>query len=246
MKFYAIDFGHTNYKIGLIKDNNVISKFKSGYHEHSIIDELNSKSEYSEFGKILCSSVIDENIINSILNQLPSDIKNLIKFIKTEDCQKFLSVAYKKNSHRLGVDRALNLIAASKKCDRDLIVIDAGTAITIDYLDSNKKHLGGIILPSKEIIDRIFLEMLSFNFLEEEVQETIFSQNTRSCIENGSRISAYNSINYIIDKMSSKSKTSPVIFITGGNAQNIIENCNHSLIHVESLLFEGLACVESD
>ena len=246
MKFYVIDFGHTNYKIGLIEDNKVISTFKSGYHEHSIIDELNSKLEYTKFGKILCCSVIDENIINSIFNELPKDIKDLTKFIKTEDCQKFISVAYKKNSHRLGVDRVLNLIAAAKRCDGDLIVVDAGTAITIDYLDSKEIHQGGIILPSKEVIDRFFFEMLSFNFLEEELQETVFSQNTRSCIENGSRISTYNSINYILDKMISKSKNSPTIFVTGGNAENIIDNCNHSLIHVESLLFEGLACFERD
>ena len=111
---------------------------------------------------------------------------------------------------------------------------------TIYYLDSKKRHLGGLILPSKELIDKLFFEMLSFNFLEEDLEDSVFAKNTRSCIESGSNISAYNSLNYIVERMSSELKTSPVIFATGGNAKNIIENCNHTVIHVESLLFEGL------
>ena len=105
-------------------------------------------------------------------------------------------MAYKNNKERLGVDRVLNLIAASKKTENDLIVIDAGTATTVDYLDSKKRHLGGLILPSKELINKLFFEMLSFNFLEEDLEDSVFA-NTRSCIESGSNISAYNSLNYI-------------------------------------------------
>ena len=111
-------------------------------------------------------------------------------------------MAYKNNKERLGVDRVLNLIAASKKTENDLIVIDAGTAITVDYLNSKKRHLGGLILPSKELIDKLFFEMLSFNFLEEDLEDSVFAKNTRSCIESGSNISAYNSLNYIVERLS--------------------------------------------
>lgn len=240
MKSYVIDFGHTNYKIGSVENNKIISIFKSGYHEHSIVDEITSKIQHIESSEILCCSVINESITNSIIEQLPNDISSLFKFIKVDDCENFISLAYKNNKERLGVDRVLNLIAASKKTENDLIVIDAGTATTVDYLDSKKRHLGGLILPSKELINKLFFEMLSFNFLEEDLEDSVFAKNTRSCIESGSNISAYNSLNYIVERMSSELKTSPVIFATGGNAKNIIENCNHTVIHVESLLFEGL------
>ena len=93
------------------------------------------------------------------------------------------------------------------------MVIDAGTATTIDYLDSAQNHLGGIIVPSKNIIDNIFSEILDFNFSDEEFVDNIFSTNTRSCIENGSAISAYGVINNILDRMFEIKKNIPKIKI---------------------------------
>jgi len=47
----------------------------------------------------------------------------------------------------LGADRALNVIAAHAKYEGDLIVIDFGTATTIDAVDFNGAYKGGIIAP---------------------------------------------------------------------------------------------------
>lgn len=47
----------------------------------------------------------------------------------------------------LGADRALNAIAAHKKYEGDLIVIDFGTATTFDAIDFNGAYKGGIIAP---------------------------------------------------------------------------------------------------
>ena len=48
---------------------------------------------------------------------------------------------------RLGVDRWLALIGAAERVERDCIVIDAGSAITLDLLRGDGQHLGGAILP---------------------------------------------------------------------------------------------------
>ena len=48
---------------------------------------------------------------------------------------------------RLGVDRWMALLGAAGMTDSDCIVIDAGSAITIDLLRGDGRHLGGAILP---------------------------------------------------------------------------------------------------
>ncbi len=48
---------------------------------------------------------------------------------------------------RLGVDRWLALIGAAGLVDGDCVVIDAGSAITLDLLRGDGQHLGGAILP---------------------------------------------------------------------------------------------------
>lgn len=47
----------------------------------------------------------------------------------------------------LGADRALNTIAAHEKYEGDLIVVDFGTATTVDAVDFNGAYKGGIIAP---------------------------------------------------------------------------------------------------
>ncbi len=48
---------------------------------------------------------------------------------------------------QLGVDRWLALLGAAALVDGDCLVIDAGSAITIDLLRGDGRHLGGAILP---------------------------------------------------------------------------------------------------
>ncbi|MFO1367507.1 MAG: type III pantothenate kinase [Marinagarivorans sp.] len=49
--------------------------------------------------------------------------------------------------NRLGVDRWLALLAARQFASGDLVVADAGTAVTLDLLRADGQHLGGYILP---------------------------------------------------------------------------------------------------
>tara|TARA_B100000989_G_scaffold7505_1_gene5218 strand:+ start:4275 stop:5012 length:738 start_codon:yes stop_codon:yes gene_type:complete len=245
MNFCAIDFGHTNYKLALIKENNIISVQKNSYENISELNNLATIVKKFNCEKIVCCNVLKEAELQLIMNELPSDINEIIKFINSEDCNQYISLAYKNNLNNLGVDRALNLVGASVKTNKDIIVIDAGTATTIDYLDFNKNHIGGIILPSKKLIDSVFFEMLDFDFSNEELIEGIFSSNTRSSIENGSTISAYHSINNTLDKMIEGRGVTPEIYVTGGNSKSVLDNCNYPIIHVESLLFEGILVFEA-
>jgi type III pantothenate kinase len=61
---------------------------------------------------------------------------------------------------RLGVDRWMALLGAAGMTASDCIVIDAGSAITVDLLRGDGRHLGGAILPgfntSLEAFKRIF------------------------------------------------------------------------------------------
>lgn len=244
MNFCAIDFGHTYYKLAIIQDGNIFSVQKNSYENISELNKLSAIVKKFNCEKVVCCNVLKEIDLQLIMNELPSNLKEIIKFINSEDCNKYISLAYKNNLNNLGVDRALNLVGASVKTNKDIIVIDAGTATTIDYLDSSKNHIGGIILPSKELIDNIFMKMLDFDFSNDELTEGIFSSNTRSSIENGSTISAYHSINNILYKMIESRNITPDIYVTGGNSKSILDNCNYPIIHVESLLFEGVLVFE--
>ena len=56
MNFYAIDFGHTNYKIAFIENGNVVSVNTNNYQDKFAFSELNVKIKESGCKKILTST----------------------------------------------------------------------------------------------------------------------------------------------------------------------------------------------
>lgn len=48
---------------------------------------------------------------------------------------------------RLGVDRWLAVLAVRERCPEAFVVVDAGTALTVDVVDERGHHLGGYIAP---------------------------------------------------------------------------------------------------
>ena len=55
---------------------------------------------------------------------------------------------------RLGVDRWLAMLGARAIFNDDLLVVDAGTALTLDLLDENNQHVGGYIVPGIQMAQR--------------------------------------------------------------------------------------------
>ena len=89
MNFYAIDFGHTNYKIAFFKNGNLSSTCIYSYSKKSITDNLCNEIKKEKFEKILCCNVLNDKIINSIVKKLPDEIPK-----SSFDCTKVFSLAF--------------------------------------------------------------------------------------------------------------------------------------------------------
>lgn len=75
------------------------------------------------------------------------------EYIRVEKAFAGLVVAYQDVS-KLGVDRWLAMLAAKSQSPAFRVVIDAGSAITVDYLDPDGVHEGGLIIPGLPLICR--------------------------------------------------------------------------------------------
>ncbi|HFD80047.1 MAG TPA: type III pantothenate kinase [Gammaproteobacteria bacterium] len=53
---------------------------------------------------------------------------------------------------RLGADRWASLLAAHALCRGPAVIVDCGTAITVDAIAGNGEHLGGLITPGMELM----------------------------------------------------------------------------------------------
>ncbi|MDT7526299.1 MAG: type III pantothenate kinase [Pseudidiomarina maritima] len=74
-----------------------------------------------------------------------------ITTIQSEQAAFGVENAYETPQH-LGVDRWLALIGAYNEVPKATLIIDAGTAITVDWLNAEGKHLGGWIVPGVDLM----------------------------------------------------------------------------------------------
>ena len=143
----------------------------------------------------------------------------------------------------LGIDRWLTALGAWKLYQRPLLVINAGTAITIDLVELDKEskaHFqGGMILPGIAISLAVLNN--STNLIDTEIGKSQYpSLNTKDAVTTGIMTSIQGAVNLVCRKLPS----SLPILLTGGDANLIYEQAEEdwkSRIKLEdNLIFEGL------
>ncbi len=92
--------------------------------------------------------------------------------------------AYQEAPQDLGIDRWLTLVAAHARGESDYCIVDAGTAITIDLLQRDGTHLGGLILPGLRLMADSLLARTHIPRVEPGASEGLLASDTGSAVAN--------------------------------------------------------------
>jgi len=211
--FIYLDIGNSNAKW----------KFKGRYFQiptnEFILDELPKSS------KIWASNVSSNFVISS---------KSNISLVKSEKSYKSLTNSYDE-PNLLGSDRWLAMVASYENSpSTSFIVVDIGTAITIDLVDKNGLHLGGVIFPGLSEIRNIFDFPISNHVSVNEV-----SRSTIGAWSTGTLEIIVNGINQKIHELNYKAPHAK-IYLTGGGFDNVKKFLNFSYIYHKNLVLDGL------
>ncbi len=138
----------------------------------------------------------------------------------------------------LGVDRWLAMLAAYNRSKRACVVVDAGTAITVDFVDAAGMHLGGLIVPGLQAVlrglwhgtDAVSPESLTI------AQNWQPGCDTVSCVEQG--VSA--SMRGLVEQVKHYSqRLSPVDFYLTGGDSSVFEPWVEGAILAADLVMDG-------
>lgn len=127
----------------------------------------------------------------------------------------------------LGQDRALNAIGAYAKADQACIVVDAGTAITVDFVDGEGVFHGGGIAPGAAMMLRAmsaFTSALPVVPFEPQrlVNETLpFGEDTADAMHKGVVAAVRGMVRELTDRYAAYYEAYPQIIATGGDAQTL-------------------------
>ncbi len=140
----VIDIGNTRTKLALFKNGEII--FNTTWDELLLANIQKIIIDYPEINKGIISSVKDYPIeIKEYLN------KSLRHFIELDHNTAIPLKNHYKTPETLGKDRIAAVVGANQLFPKqNILVIDAGTAITFDLVSENNEYLGGNISPGLE------------------------------------------------------------------------------------------------
>jgi len=234
MKNLVFDIGNTLAKYAVFQDGIIL--------DEKVLEQLTEKE---------CQDIIDRNsgidaVLFSAVGELSDDVvakmKELVDYVIVANHETALPC---KNSYKtketLGFDRIAACIGATCiEPNKNILVIDAGTAITYDLITAEGEYLGGLISPGISMRYRALSEFTVKLPLCEITNETpLVGTTTRESIVGGvqngviNELSAYiSSINDIYADIN--------VFLTGGDAFFFDKKLKNSIFVNQKLLFYGL------
>jgi type III pantothenate kinase len=136
----------------------------------------------------------------------------------------------------LGIDRWMAMVGAYSKLSRPLIVVDLGSAITMDVVDKVGQHLGGYILPGIALMRRSLRGGTAHVRPTDEIDQIIApAQDTSAAVSRGSLLAVVAVIEKLVDMHQS------ILILTGGDARLIMSMLNIEAEYMPELVLDGLS-----
>ena len=235
------DVGNTDVKICILKSNYQIKKkiiFKNNLINFKYLEKkLKIINKYKgSVKKILLSSVVPKTY-KTIKNFFEKKLSIKCYELKSIKLEKLLKI--KVNRKQIGSDRIANAIAVCKK-NKNFIVIDFGTATTLDVITQNI-YLGGVIAPGV----KLSLEtLISKATLIPEVNlskiNKVIGNNTKTAVKSGFYWGYSGLIESLIKLIIKQTRKSFDIILTGGLAHLYKDTLNKKVKIDKDLTIKGL------
>jgi type III pantothenate kinase len=144
---------------------------------------------------------------------------------------------------RLGADRWVALVGARARTDAASLVVDAGTAMTVDALAADGRFLGGLIVPGFDLM-RSALAQGTARLPLEEGDYRPLARSTRDAITTGALQALAGAVLRTREAMIEGGHEAPGLLLTGGSAPRLASVLgSHTPLLVPDLVLEGLVTI---
>jgi type III pantothenate kinase len=224
----CLDIGNTHIHGGVFDGDSLRAQFRKTTHPIGTSDELGVF-----FSAVLQKHGLDAKAIRRIAlcSVVPAavhwvrnacmDYFHCYPFVLQAGAKTGLKVRYR-NPHEVGADRIANAIAATQRHpDRDLLVVDCGTATTFDVVTRAGDYLGGAIIPGVGISAEMLASRTArLPSVEISKPEAALGRTTVESIQSGLYNGHIGSIRQLISELSKEAFEGrrPYLVGTGGFA----------------------------
>lgn len=229
----VVDIGNTQVKAAVFELHKLIEHFV--FEEEQFSKKIQQILQDREINQCILSSVRENN--TKIVDQL-SKIQRFIQLNSTTPVpfQNLYSTP-----KTLGIDRiALVAGAIGEFPNQNVLVIDAGTCITYDFLNSKSEYLGGAISPGITIRYRSLHDYTS-KLPQLAINEgfNLIGNSTSEAIHSGIINGVVQEIEGVINQYQAKYQDLTVV-LTGGDTKFLSKQLKNSIFANQNFLLHGL------
>lgn len=238
MSILLIDVGNTRMKWALVEGQKnigqIIFNSEGSFSENlsSSMIELCLKNSW-EIEQIICSSVISIEQTNSLQAAFKESYPNTLwKQINGLALIEKISTSYLSPA-QLGSDRRAIIIAAQNLFpQKNILIVSAGTATTLDMITAQAHHLGGWILPGISLMKDSLMQGTGRLAMDSSVIENEYPVeigiDTQSSINQGGLAGQLGAIEIAKRYAERKNIQLDLILLTGGNGKELLNHQDHS------------------
>lgn len=231
-----IDVGNTRIKTAVFIETELI-------HSESFTQEKFLTKMYEIIKIYNCKNGILAAVRDMQKSQLEK-LHTLINLIELNGSTEIPFINLYATPKTLGADRmALAAAAVRNFPNKDVLIIDAGTCITYDFLDSEGCYHGGAISPGIKMRYKslhAFTENLPL--LEPESTHPLIGNSTETSMHSGVMNGVINEIDTIIEQYRKKNKDLTVV-LTGGDVNFLSNKLKNGIFANPNFLMEGLNAI---
>lgn len=246
MKALLLDVGNSRIKWGVLNDGEIR---QTGHISQDRIRDkglqvLTTKLPRS-VDEVFVSNVAGTSFATRLSGVVGMHCDCDVRFARTERRGWGVSNSYTQ-PRRMGVDRWVAMVGAWAEFQRSCLVVDAGTAITLDAIDGVGAHLGGQIIPGVSTMSAALSSATSDIPLVRPLpvrkgsDMQMFARNTAAAVREGAHNAVAGAVDRAIRTLRSNGYK-PTVVLTGGDASRILNALSETPMHRPHLVLRGLA-----
>jgi type III pantothenate kinase len=224
----VVDAGNSNLVVGLYDGDTLAAHWRLATDHYRTTDEL----------RILFTMLMQEDgynpkrvdgcCISSVVPQLNHALTQVaregfkVEPVMVEPGIRTGIKLHNENPKELGADRLVNAVGALEEYPGDKIIIDFGTATTLDFVTAEAEYKGGIILPGIQLsANALFEHCAKLPRVDVSVPERVVGRNTVAAINSGLTYGYADMVDGLVRRICEETQSEPQVIATGGLATAI-------------------------
>jgi type III pantothenate kinase len=243
----AVDIGNTQTVLGLFTPSGLDAHWRVSTDASLTADELRIKIgglllaeglSWADVERLVVSSVVP--VLTLAYEEVAAKATATAPMVVGPGLKTGVRITYD-DPREVGADRIVNAVAGVAEYGAPLVIVDFGTATTLDVISPDGTYVGGAIAPGVETsADALFAHAAKLSKVDLEPPEHVIGHNTRESVQAGLLVGQAAMVDGLLARIWDELGTTTPVVATGGLAPRIAPLCSVEMAVDVDLTLKGL------